>query len=85
VADDARPAGALLPTDASPAQQALNRRLLSQAQGKGPVFIGERFRIWEGPYPTPADAVCLHVQVLTSSGWRSVFVVAPDGTFGGIP
>lgn len=84
MAENARPFGGVLPADATPDQDRLNRRVFDSLAGRRGQFFGRDWRAMEAPYPDKSGPLCLHFQVRAASGWRTVFVVKPDGTFTGV-
>ncbi len=79
-----RPPVSPLPTDSTPSVADVSRRVLTAVQGQGGQFFGPHWRALEQPYPGAHDQVCLVFQYNGANGWKTVFVVKPDGTQAGV-
>lgn len=75
-----------LPSDLAPAHATLLREILARLEGG--VRFGPSWRARERRYPTPDSPVCLVIEVVAGSTWRTVAVIGPAGidaaTLGGL-
>lgn len=59
----------------------LRRYIENADRNSGSDTIGVRWRLFEGPWPTRGEAICLQIQYRQGSAWVTMAAFSPDGTF----